>query len=104
MESSTQQAVAFETAMRSIYTRASNECGYRPTYFLQMINERGGVGAARSLLVGRASDGFAKLWELGRLDLSVEALILQPAWHDLFTSEDKRVASDRLRAAGYNPA
>ena len=91
----------FEAAMRAIYDRAWKECRYRPTYFLQMVNERGGVGAARSLIAGRTSDGFAKLWELGRLDLSVEALVQQDPWRELFGDDERKVAAHRLTAAGY---
>ena len=51
------------------------ELGYRPTYFLRMVNELGGVGAAKRLLgTDDLQAGLTRLWELGRLDLSVEAL------------------------------
>lgn len=37
------------------------------------------------------------LWENGRLDLSVEAEVLRPQWHDLFSDEQRSVAIRRLR-------
>lgn len=95
---------AFEGAMRDIYRRASAECRYQPHYLLVLIDERGAVGAAHKLLSGKASEGFGKLWELERLDLSVEALALQPRWHPLFTDEHRKVAKSRLQGAGYNPS
>ena len=45
-----------------------------PSYFAQMLGEHGAVGAARLLINARTvSDGFTRLWELNRLDLTVEA-------------------------------
>jgi hypothetical protein len=94
-------AKAFEGAMREIYDRAVRECRYQPTYFLKMISERGGVGAAHALIAGKPSDGFTKLWELKRLDLSVEALVQDPRWHPLFSDDERDAALKRLHAAGY---
>ncbi len=86
----------FEAAMRDIYTRASNETGYRPTYLLRLISERGGLGAARHLLSGPISPGFGTLAELGRLDLSVESLVLNSNWQSLFSSSELAIARRRL--------
>lgn len=78
------------------------ECNYRPTYFLQMVVEHGGVETARRLLHARkVSDGFTTLWENGRLDLSVEAVVLQEPWSDLFTDGELAIAEKRLRDLGY---
>ena len=79
----------FEARMRDIYRRAVNECDYRPNYFLQMIDERGGVAAAKALLSKpHPSEGFSKLFELGRLDLTMESLVLEPEWASLFTDAE----------------
>ena len=86
----------FDRAMRSIYDEAV-PLGYRPTYFLRMLQQRGGVQTARDLLaVPGVSDGFTKLFELGRLDLSVEALVLKPRFGELFTDQELGVARKRL--------
>jgi hypothetical protein len=72
-----------------------------PTYFLQMVVEHGGFETARRLLHARkVSDGFTTLWENGRLDLSVEAVVLQEPWSDLFTDEELTIAEKRLRDLG----
>jgi hypothetical protein len=42
------------------------------------------------------SDGFAKLWERGRLDLSVEAVVVQPRFAALFTEDEVDAARRRL--------
>lgn len=50
----------FHQAMLDIYRRAAAETGYKPTYFLQMVSELGGLEAARTLLQKTGmSDGFA---------------------------------------------
>ena len=40
--------------------------------------------------------GFIFLKEHGRLDLSVESLLLKPKWKDLFTDQDRAVAREKL--------
>jgi hypothetical protein len=94
----------FKGAMVDIYTRAVAECDYRPTRFLHTIEERGAVATAKALLhAPKASDGFATLWERGRLDLSVEALVLQNRWRPLFTDDERAIARKRLHQVGYKP-
>jgi hypothetical protein len=62
-----------------------------------MIGTHGPIEAARRLLRGPdASDGFTKLWEHGRLDATVEWLVL--ANHRLFSDEEREIAYQRLRA------
>jgi len=91
----------FHQEMLLIYTRAKSECKYNATRFFQMVNEHGGVEAARILLRSPLSEGFAALWSYGRLDLSMEALVLQSSWKPLFTSEELAIAEKRLKEAGY---
>jgi hypothetical protein len=47
------------------------------------------------------SDGFTTLWELKRLDLSVEAFVLRPEYAPLFTEEERAIARARLRQYEY---
>jgi len=94
----------FHARMVDIYRRAQAETGYNATYFLQMVSERGGVGAARHLLHSMTvSDGFTALWERHRLDLSVEALVLEAEFDELFTDDERDIARDRLAKYGYVP-
>lgn len=75
---------------------------YYPTRFIQMIHESGALVTAKSLL--RDSDiqaGLMRLWELGRLDLSLEAQVLQPKYTDLFSPEERRSARERLEKMGW---
>ena len=93
----------FEEAMRNTYAKASR-LGYRPTYFLGMVEDLGGVGTAKRLLrTSVAQPGLARLWELGRLDISAEALVLNEQWHELFTDAERQEARERLAAYRYDP-
>ncbi|MCY9784219.1 DUF262 domain-containing protein [Nocardiopsis sp. EMB25] len=92
----------FGAAMLSIYERARSEADYTATFFLGMLSELGPLGTARKLLNAPAvSDGFANLWERGRLDLTVEALVLRPEFEALFTAEELDRARTRLAQFGY---
>jgi hypothetical protein len=94
----------FDKAMFSIYERALWECGYKATYFLQMIQEHGGFQTAKLLLHKPGLQyGFEELWRRGRLDLTMEALILKSPWDKLFTDEEKEIARKRLVELNYNP-
>jgi len=90
--------------MLDVYRKARREAGYNAAYFLQMVEEAGGLEAARKLLsAGSVSSGFSALWEKGRLDLSVEAVVLQDRFAGLFTEEELDIARDRLAEYGYHP-
>lgn len=92
----------FDQAMRSIYDRARGEANYHATYFLSMLAEHGSLATARKLLhAPTVSDGFAALWERGRLDLTVEALVVQPRFADLFAPAEIEIAGNRLGQFGY---
>ena len=92
----------FDEAMFDIYRRAHDEVHYNATRFLQMLHEHRGIRTAQILLgAADVSDGYTSLWERGRLDLTVEALILDPHWNDLFTDEERQIARDRLQQYGY---
>ena len=89
----------FQEEMYRIYREAS-AFNYYPTRFLQMVDNHGGVGAA-SRLIGQMTDGFTRLYCEGRLDLSVEAVVIQPRWQSLFTEDEITQARQRLQDVGY---
>jgi hypothetical protein len=94
----------FHAAMVDLYKRAKKEAGYTATYFLKMVSERGGLASARQLLSATSvSDGFTALWERNRLDLSVEAVVLQSRFASLFTDDEHEQARARLEEYGYVP-
>ena len=92
----------FHVEMVRIY-REATEFGYYPKYFLRMVVEQGGLSAAKRLLGdSNPSSGFVRLWEEGRLDLSVEALVLLEPWSSLFTEAELTEARHRLDDLGYD--
>ena len=93
----------FNEAMLNIYRRAKAEAGYNATRFLSMVVEHGGLETARYLLhAATVSEGYTALWERKRLDLTVEAMILQPEWQALFSDTERRIAVNCLREYGYS--
>jgi hypothetical protein len=94
----------FDMAMLNIYRRAYDEAGYNATRFLQMLRENRGLETARILLhASNVSDGYTALWERSRLDLTVEALIIDKKWQPLFSEQELEiVARRRLREYHYN--
>jgi len=95
----------FHKAMLEIYKRAKGEAGYNATRFLSMITDTSGLEAARTLLhADSVSDGYTALWERGRLDLTVEAEMLNSRWRELFNDDERRIATKRLHEYGYKSA
>lgn len=93
----------FDLAMLDIYRRAKDEVAYNATRYLQMLQEHRGLGTARILLhAPKPSDGYTALWERKRLDLTVEALIIEDRWHELFSDEEREIAHRRLQDYDYD--
>jgi hypothetical protein len=91
----------FHSEMVQIYLNAK-KLKYNASYFWQMVSEKGGYWTAKHLIhTDSPSDGFTRLWELNRLDLSVEAHALKPEYHPLFTDEERQVCVNRLKEYGY---
>jgi hypothetical protein len=97
-------AKRFDAAMLDIYRKAKSEAGYNATIFLRMLGDRGGLATAKYLINSiNPSDGYTHLYERGRLDLTVEATVVENAcWHELFTEDELRKARRRLSQYGYS--
>jgi hypothetical protein len=92
----------FHGAMIDIYRRAKADADYTATRFIGMVSEQGGLETARYLLhAAKVSDGYTALWERGRLDLTVEAVILEDKWKPLFTKTEREIAVARLKEYGF---
>ena len=92
----------FHEEMLNIYERAKRECGYNATRFLQSVREIGGLAAARQWLAqAKPQEGLFRLWEIGRLDISMEALVLRKQFRELFTEGELSSARKRLRDLNY---
>ena len=99
----TELEAQFDQAMMGIYYAAKAEANYTASLFIQMLHNNRGVATALTLIRSpKPSEGFTALWERGRLDLTVEALIAEnPQYHSLFTSDDIQRAYSRLKKYGY---
>jgi hypothetical protein len=88
-------------ALRGTY-EAAHKRGYVATYFLQMLEEFGGVETAKRLLAkSEPQTGLFELWNLGLLHESMEAIVLQDKYTDLFTEDELSAAHRRLHELGY---
>ncbi|MBB4053108.1 hypothetical protein GGR20_002764 [Devosia subaequoris] len=89
--------------MFDIYNRAKTEAKYNATVFLGMLSDRGGLATAKFLINSdRQSDGYTALMLAGRLDLTVEALVVEEGrWSSLFLPEEIERARRRLRNNQY---
>jgi hypothetical protein len=71
--------------------------GYHPTRARQMMAVYGALGMVKRLLhadTTAAQSGFARLWEMDKLELSFEAIALRH--QALFTADERRVCRYRM--------
>jgi hypothetical protein len=89
-----------DMAMMTIYRRAKVEARYAASIFFNMINEKGALATAKRLVNSKEpSNGYTQLFLKGRLDLTVEAVVVENLkWHTLFVPEDLDKARGRWRA------
>ncbi len=90
---------ALEQALRDINARAGKEEGLGSGRFTTLLNNRGGLGAAKYALrpqAGGAGAGFDSIMAAGRPDLTLEHVVLQKRFRDRFTPEERAEAQRRL--------
>lgn len=105
MPMTTMEDAEFTKFLRSKAMEAQRVLNYRPALFLQMLGSSGGYQTVSTLISQpKPSDGFTRLWEGGRLDLSVEALVTESRWRRCFDADLLLAAEKRLREAGYEVA
>lgn len=72
------------------------------TRFIETINRFGIVRTAQEILrKGRTSDCFTKLVEANRIDLTMEAVIVNPKYAELFTDDEVNACYELLCEKGY---
>jgi hypothetical protein len=82
---------------------AQASIGYKPNIFLQLLGSQGGYKTAVQLLSApKVSEGFIRLYEGQRLDLTVEALVLESQWRRHFDARLLDIAGKRLRDVRYD--
>jgi hypothetical protein len=75
----------------------AKKLGYNATYFQRMIDQYGSLETAQRLLAKQdIQEGLMRLWELGCLDESIEALVIQDRFRSLFTEAEIAEARRRL--------
>ena len=97
----------FESDLINKMNIAKKQCKYYPTRFLQTLHEMGGVATAKRLIekaraTGKQTDGFTRLFLEGRLDLTMEASVVEEQYRQLFTDDEIAYCRDSLQNAGYN--
>jgi hypothetical protein len=78
--------------------------GYNPARFLEMVRETGNPYAATILLLNdprHTHYGFQRLWEMKRLDASVEYAACLPWFQELFSEDQLYEARTRLVAHDF---
>lgn len=81
-----------QSAVRQCY-----ELGYAPTRFEQMIENSHPVEVAKKFIIsGEFQDGFKKLNNMGKAELTIESIMLQSKFSSLFSSQELEAARWRL--------
>ncbi|EPS3379959.1 TPA: DUF3732 domain-containing protein [Vibrio cholerae] len=84
--------------LQELIVRCKEELNYTPTYFIRMLEELGAIRAVSQLVLDpKVSEGFTKLALEGRLDLSVESVVLESPWSSLFDGSVIQAAKKKLR-------
>jgi len=84
----------FHNTMVAIIQESRQRYGWLLTRFAPMVEEYGGVGAAKRLLAkGPAYGQYEDPYRLGRLDLIMEYQVVQEEFRPLFNAEELETAS-----------
>lgn len=89
----TELETKFETELHKKIIETKILYGYNATAFTQMLQEKGGVNTAKTLIAkemkGVLSDGFVKVaYELNRKDLTMEDSVIKEEYQNLFTEDE----------------
>ena len=86
----------FHEDLINLYTTAMRSCDCQPIS-LSCVVAQGGVLAAKKYLASNTvRSGLFPLSEYGRIDLSVEALVLRDEYRSLFDPDELQEAEKRL--------
>jgi hypothetical protein len=97
-----QSDIELTNLLLSKAAEAKRDVRFPGTHFVGMLNADGGYKTVQTLLRKKdPSPGFVDLWELGRVDLTVEAIIVQSKWRHYFDKALIDIAEKRLKDIGY---
>ncbi len=84
--------------MLKVYREVDLQCGYKLDNMLQKINVKGALYAAKSLIRDEKEDnGLEILINSNKEELSLERLILDEKYKNIFDDEDRQICNERLR-------
>jgi hypothetical protein len=87
----------FDAAVRSATERCL-DIGYHPNIFRQMIERQHPVEVGKRLVLsGELQHGIRELAKLNHLELTIESIMLQPEFGELFSSQELDAARWRLQ-------
>lgn len=69
-------------------------------FVLTFIKSYGAIGATKRLMqtgIDKIQSGFIKMWELNRMDLTFESIIVNPKYSLLFDEQTIKIAAERLK-------
>jgi hypothetical protein len=90
--------------MHLVYTRAKQEYHYDAKVFKALLTQNSGLTVAQNLLKADAPQyGLLRLKELRALHISLENVVLNPKYSDLFLTREKEIARQRLADFGFTP-
>jgi hypothetical protein len=93
----------FDQALHVAYLKAKS-FGYHATEFFQMLSKMRGQLTAKTLINKPRSAGYSRLWEMGHLELTVEAVVVDnEKFHELFDPAEITKARTRLMENDYTP-
>jgi 5-methylcytosine-specific restriction protein A len=75
------------------------ELGFRPVLLRRFVLLNGGAAAARELVFKPGTTGLERLLDAGKVELSMEAMMLRPEYQGLFSELELKEASQRLASA-----
>ena len=82
--------------------KEAEKLGYRPHRFKGMLNADGGYETVKRILAsGKPSEGFTRLLELGKVELTCEAIIVESEWRQCFDEDLLTRAENLLRQVDY---
>jgi hypothetical protein len=105
-DSDATKARQFDEAMVEQCLLMLQVASYAALNEVRMVQNHGGLATAKHLFnLLEVSEGFTELYERHRLDLSIEAMVVEDRnWHSLFEHEELVVAHRRLVNYRYEPA
>lgn len=93
----------FQSFMLKLMKYSYDETGFVPSVCRQKIDQEGAYDAVISLVYAKSEYcGFEQYYAMGRLKLSLEAVVVSERWRPLFPEEIFKKARRRLKNYGYD--